>query len=97
MSAVAVVSTITTLSPLGASAQWRQAADSTWSYIEGNNIVQGWKNISNEWYYFNSNGKMNIGWICDNGTWYYNNNSGKMERVGLMIRELGTILTIQEQ
>ena len=80
VSAVVVAATITTLSPLGVSAQWRQNTDSTWNYIEGNKIVQGWENISDIWYYFNSNGKMNTGWICDNGTWYYNNNSGAMEK-----------------
>ncbi|AWK50827.1 serine protease [Clostridium beijerinckii] len=80
VSAVVAAATITTLSPLGVSAQWRQNTDSTWNYIEGNKIVQGWENISDIWYYFNSNGKMNIGWICDNGKWYYNNNSGAMEK-----------------
>jgi len=80
VSAVVVAATITTLSPLGVSAQWRQNADSTWNYAEGNTIVQGWKNISDIWYYFNSNGKMNTGWISDNGIWYYNNNSGEMEK-----------------
>jgi len=79
VSAVVVAATITTLSPLGVSAQWRQNTDSTWNYTEGNKIAQGWKNISDIWYYFNSNGKMNTGWICDKGTWYYNNNSGAMQ------------------
>ena len=80
VSAVVVAVTITTLLPLGVSAQWRQNTDSTWSYIEENTMANGWKIISDTWYYFNSNGKMNTGWICDNGTWYYNNNSGAMEK-----------------
>ena len=80
VSAVVVAVTITTLLPLGVSAQWRQNADSTWSYIEENTMVNGWKIISDTWYYFNSNGKMNIDWICDNGTWYYNNDSGATEK-----------------
>jgi len=80
VSAVVVLATITTLSPLGVSAQWRQNTDSTWNYIEGNKITKGWENISDTWYYFNLNGKMNIGWICDNGTWYYNDNSGAMQK-----------------
>lgn len=80
VSAVAVAVTITTLLPLGVSAQWRQNTDSTWSYMEENTMANGWKTISDTWYYFNSNGKMNTGWICDNGTWYYNNNSGAMEK-----------------
>jgi len=79
VSAIIVVATITTLSPLGVSAHWRQNIDSTWNYTEGNNIVQGWKKISDTWYYFNLNGKMNTGWICDEGIWYYNNSSGAMQ------------------
>lgn len=79
VSTVVIVATITTLSPLGVSAQWRQNTDSTWNYTEGNKLALGWRNISDIWYYFNSNGKMNTGWICDNGNWYYNNNSGAME------------------
>ena len=80
VSAVVVAATITTLSPLGVSAQWRQNADSTWHYTEGNKITKGWKNISDVWYYFNSNGKMNTSWICDKGIWYYNDNSGAMQK-----------------
>ena len=79
VSAIIVVATITTLSPLGVSAHWRQNIDSTWNYTEGNNIAQGWKKISDIWYYFDLNGKMNTGWICDKGIWYYNDNSGAMQ------------------
>ena len=76
---VVVVATITTLSPLGVSASWKQNIDNNLYYTEGNQIVEGWEKISDKWYYFNSNGKLNIGWICDNGTWYYNNNLGVMQ------------------
>lgn len=79
VSAVVVASTITTLLPLGVSAQWKQNSDSTWSYVEGNQNIEGWKKISDIWYYFNSNGKMNTGWLCDSGKWYYNNDSGVMQ------------------
>ena len=41
VSAVVVATTITTLSPLGVSAQWRQNTDSTWNYTEGNKIATG--------------------------------------------------------
>ena len=95
VSAVVVAATITTLLPLGVSAQWRQNTDSTWNYIEGNTIAQGWKNISDIWYYFNSNGKMNTGWICDKETWYYNNNSGmQWKKVGNDNRSNGTLVMI---
>lgn len=79
MSAVVVAATITTLLPLGVSAQWRLNADRTWSYTEGNTVARGWRNISNEWYYFYSNGTMKTGWISDRGTWYYLDSSGTMK------------------
>ena len=92
VSAVVVAATITTLSPLGVSAQWRQNADSTWNYAEGNTIAQGWKNISDIWYYFNSNGKMNTGWICDKEHGTIIIIREKWKQVGLRTMELGTIL-----
>lgn len=74
-----VTGTIMTLSPLEASASWRQNTDRSWNYIEGNEKVRGWKKISDLWYYFHSNGKMNTGWVYYNGSWYYNNSSGEMK------------------
>jgi uncharacterized protein YkwD len=79
VSAVVVAATITTLAPLGVSAEWKQNYDTTWSYNEGNTIVKGWQKISNEWYYFNSSGKMKTDWFYDKGTWYYLNSSGVMQ------------------
>ena len=79
MSAVVVAATITTLLPLGVSAQWRLNADRTWCYTEGRTLARGWRNISNEWYYFYSNGIMKTGWLYDKGTWYYLDSSGEMK------------------
>jgi Uncharacterized protein with SCP/PR1 domains len=78
-SAVIMAATIATLSPLKASAEWRQNDDRTWSYKEGNKVAKGWKNISNEWYYFNESGRMKTDWTYDKGNWYYLNNSGVMQ------------------
>lgn len=59
-----LTTTITMLLPLGVSAQWKQNLDRTWSYVDGDSLVNGWKNISEQWYYFNSNGKMEkIGFV----------------------------------
>ncbi|SFD31269.1 CAP domain-containing protein [Clostridium uliginosum] len=76
---VVVAATITTLAPLGVSAQWKQSTDNTWSYAEGNKNVKGWKKINDNWYYFDSTGKMKTGWLKDCGNWYYNDNSGSMK------------------
>lgn len=79
ISTVIAATTITTLLPLGVSAQWRQNCDRSWSFIEGNELIKNWRNISGEWYYFNSNGKMLTGWVYYKGAWYYLKNSGEMQ------------------
>lgn len=74
---VTIAISIITLSPLGVSATWTQ--DDTGScYIEENSYVTGWKNIDNNWYYFDNNGYMKKGWISDNGIWYYLYDNGQM-------------------
>jgi uncharacterized protein YkwD len=78
--AVIVSATITTLLPLGVSAQWRQNYDESWSYTYGNTIVKGWRNVSGIWYYFDLNGKMKTGWVYYKGSWYYLSNSGVMQK-----------------
>lgn len=69
---------IATILSLGASAQWRQNSDRSWSYTYGDAKAKGWKSVSGNWYYFNSNGIMKTGWINDRGNWYYLDNSGTM-------------------
>ncbi|AQR97773.1 MBL fold metallo-hydrolase [Clostridium saccharoperbutylacetonicum] len=41
-------------------------------------VVIGWKQIDDNWYYFNSDGIMQTGWINNNGT-YYLDDSGVMQ------------------
>ncbi|AGF59104.1 glucan-binding YG repeat protein/beta-lactamase superfamily II metal-dependent hydrolase [Clostridium saccharoperbutylacetonicum] len=41
-------------------------------------VVVGWKQIDDNWYYFNSDGVMQTGWINNNGT-YYLDDSGVMQ------------------
>ena len=75
-----VTMSIMAFNPIGASAEWKQ--DNTgWWYTEGNSWATGWRQISDKWYYFNSNGYMahdttidgyNIG---SDGTWVENNTS----------------------
>ena len=95
ISAVVAAATITTLIPLGVSAQWNKATDSTWSYTEGNQeeagkeasnsdskakVSSGWNCNNGIWYYNNNSGEVQTGWIKDNNTWYYCNNSGAMQK-----------------
>jgi hypothetical protein len=66
------------VTPVEASAQWRQNSDNSWSYIEnGFQINYGWKQINGKWYYFKLN-KMQKGWLND-GKWYYLGIDGAMK------------------
>ena len=77
--AVALVAmTIATVSPVGASAAWRQDSKGWWN-TEGNSWSTGWRFIDNTWYDFGSDGYMKTGWINDKGTWYFANSSGAMQ------------------
>lgn len=76
---VIAATTITTLLPLGVSANWNENCDKSWSYVEGDSVSRNWKNISGEWYYFSSDGKMLTNWVHYKGAWYYLKNSGEMQ------------------
>lgn len=76
-SAVAAL-TIATLSPIGASAKWKQDSKGWWN-TEGSSWSTGWRSIDNTWYYFGSDGYMKTGWANDGGTWYYMQPSGAMK------------------
>lgn len=65
-----IITSTMVFNPIGVSAAWKK--DNTGlRYVEGNSYITGWKNIDNNWYYFDNNGYMKTGWICDNGNWYY--------------------------
>ncbi|AWK51269.1 hypothetical protein DIC82_09640 [Clostridium beijerinckii] len=77
--AVALVAmTIATISPIGASAAWKQDSNGWWN-TKGNSWSTGWESIDGSWYYFGSNGYMKTGWANDNGTWYFMQPSGAMK------------------
>lgn len=67
------------ISPIKASAAWKQSANGNWSYTEANTSVSGWKSIDGKWYFFDSNAVMKTGWILDGSTWYYADPSGEMK------------------
>lgn len=77
--AVALVAmTITTVSPVGASAAWKQDSNGWWN-TEGNSYSKGWRDINGSWYYFGPDGYMETGWINDGGKWYFLEASGEMQ------------------
>lgn len=51
-----------------------------WWYceVDGSYPVSRWKNISNQWYYFDSYGYCVTGWNYIGGAWYYMNAGGAM-------------------
>lgn len=77
--ALAVVAlSITALSPVGASAEWKKDSYGWWN-TEGSSYSIGWRLIDGTWYYFDSTGYMKTGWVNDGGTWYYMQSSGAMK------------------
>ncbi|MFL0163587.1 hypothetical protein [Candidatus Clostridium helianthi] len=70
--------TLTALSPIGASAAWKQDSNGWWN-TEGDSYSTGWRSINGSWYYFDSTGYMKSGWVNDGGTWYYMQPSGEMK------------------
>ncbi|WP_242984819.1 MULTISPECIES: hypothetical protein [Clostridium] len=70
--------TLTALSPIGASAAWKQDSNGWWN-TEGDSYSTGWRSINGSWYYFDSVGYMKTGWVNDGGTWYYMQPSGEMK------------------
>lgn len=54
-----------------ASGWWFQNSDGTYP-------VGSWKEIDNQWYYFDANGYMAVGWVQSGGNWYYCNPDGSL-------------------
>ncbi|WP_315079635.1 N-acetylmuramoyl-L-alanine amidase family protein [uncultured Clostridium sp.] len=76
--AVMALSIIASVSPVGASAAWKQDNNGWWN-DNGSSYSVGWENINNTWYYFGQDGYMKTGWVNDNGIWYYSDASGAMK------------------
>lgn len=63
-----------TVSPVSTDdGKWIQAADGRWWWQnpDGSYPVSAWKQINNQWYYFDAQGYMATGWIEVNGLSYY--------------------------
>ncbi|WP_252215963.1 N-acetylmuramoyl-L-alanine amidase family protein [Clostridium sp. VAP41] len=78
VAAAVAAMTIATISPVGASAKWKQNSTGWWN-TEGSSYSTGWRAIDNAWYYFGQDGYMQTGWVNNNGTWYFTDGSGAMQ------------------
>ncbi|WP_252241783.1 N-acetylmuramoyl-L-alanine amidase family protein [Clostridium sp. ZBS18] len=79
LAAVIIATSITTVFPMKAYADWNKNSNGTWNYTEGIYKVKGWKNVEGTWYFFDNNGDMKKGWIKDNDKWYFASESGAMK------------------
>ncbi|NFO11881.1 N-acetylmuramoyl-L-alanine amidase family protein [Clostridium botulinum] len=79
LAAVIIATSITTVFPMKAYADWNKNSNGTWNYTEGNYKVKGWKSVEGTWYFFDNNGDMKTGWIKDNDKWYFASESGAMK------------------
>lgn len=74
--------TVTAVSPVAASAAWKQDAKGWWN-TEGNSWSIGWRQIDGTWYHFDETGYMSTGWVIDYsagyGQWYFMDQSGAMK------------------
>jgi len=70
-----ISSSISILPLVGASAEWKQNLDNTWSNTD---VSDGWFKDDSNWYFF-KNGVMQTGWLKDsNGKYYYLSSNGNM-------------------
>jgi len=74
-----ISTTLCTLVPVKASAEWVKDYQNNWYYTQDNQKMTGWKRIDGQLYYFDTNGKMQTGWIQAGNSWYFLQNSGALK------------------
>ena len=74
-----ISTTLCTLVPVKASAEWVKDYQNNWYYTQNNQKMTGWKRIDGQLYYFDDSGKMQTGWIQAGSSWYFLQNSGALK------------------
>ncbi|EKQ50507.1 MULTISPECIES: Ig-like domain-containing protein [unclassified Clostridium] len=74
-----ILSTICSLAPVRASAEWVNDYQGNWYYTQNDEKVTGWKKIDGQLYYFDDNGKMLKGWIKAGDSWYFIQSNGTLK------------------
>lgn len=74
-----ISTTLCTLTPIRASAEWINDYQGNWYYVQDNQRMTGWKRIDGQLYYFDENGKMQTGWIKAGTSWYFLQKNGVLK------------------
>jgi uncharacterized repeat protein (TIGR02543 family) len=74
----AILTTLSSLVPVVASAEWANDYQGNWYYTQNNEKLTGWKRIDGQLYYFDDNGKMQTGWIQAGSSWYFLQSNGAL-------------------
>lgn len=64
---------------------WQQNLDGSWCWVENGVPAIGWRDIKNQKYYFDSDGKMHTGWLQYGSDWFYFLPNGDMVQGSLKI------------
>lgn len=58
---------------------WANDASKRFWYTEGGSYATGWKNIKNDWYFFDTNGyRVDNNWVKNGSKWYFVDAGGRM-------------------
>lgn len=61
-------------------ADWHQATDGSWYYLnDDGSAAPGWLNSNGKWYYIGEDGKMAVGWLTVGNSLYYLGSDGVMQ------------------
>lgn len=74
-----ISTTLCTLVPVKASAEWVTDYQNDWYYTQNNKKITGWARIDGQLYYFDDNGKMQAGWIKAENSWYFLQSNGTLK------------------
>ncbi|OVE67380.1 hypothetical protein CCS79_14780 [Clostridium diolis] len=79
ISGVMVTTTLFTLNPSKASAEWANDYQGNLYYMQDNQKMTGWKRIDGQLYYFDEDGRMQTGWIKAADSWYFLQSNGALK------------------
>lgn len=79
IAATVISTTLLTLVPVAASAEWVNDYQGNWYYTQNGEKLTGWKKINGQVYYFDENGKMLTGWTKAGDTWCFLQSNGVLK------------------